>query len=258
MKRLIILIIVFVSYSNLIAQDSLGLRYWTKGTAFCLPKHRIELGFLDESRYGLTNSIELSSNLPLGFLMPVFNVKKNWANYHGFNIATQHGFFYPTIFLRTVSKEGIGGLISPEFYIPPMISFSNQFFISFVPLKYTILSAYTGINLAILSGKLDHRTSIDLPYIYPRLAVFYKQPEIDIGFDFRGVISKCFGWKINTDHFIFFNTAYNYFSESSLIISYSSSKQTLRINSGAKLCFGKYLSGTQWHLLPVLTLAFKI
>lgn len=258
MKRCLLLVILCIMQINLNAQDSVLFKYWTGGTAFVIPKHRLEMGILDESRYGLTDRYEISSHLLKSLLMPNLNLKISWGSYKGFYFASKHGLFYPSPFMKTVAREGIGGLISPEFSIPEMLAINNQIIVSCSPLKNTILSAYTGFNFALKSGELDERTTIDLPYIYPRLAVFYNRPEIIAGLDFRGNFTRCFGFKYNIDNFLFLNTSENHFLENTLVLTYTSKKQTIRIELGSKLSYGKYLWGPQWHLLPVVSFAFKL
>lgn len=258
MKRYLFVLTITLLCNNLNAQDSLLFSYWTSETAITLPKHRVELGIFDESRYGLSNSCEISSHLIKSLLMPNFKIKKFWGNYNGLFIATQHGLFYPSPFLRMVAMEGTGGLISPEFDIPDMISITNKIVVSYKPLKNLMLSIYTGFKFAIVFGDLDARTTIDLPYFYPRLAVFYHQPEIDFGINARGKIISKIGWNFNIDNFLFTNTSENYFMENNLGLTYISRKQTFRIEAGYKLCYGNYAFGSQWHLLPLLSVAFKI
>ncbi len=258
MKRYLLFLFLSFIFINLKAQDSVMFNYWTGGTAFVLPKHRFELSILDESHYGLSDRFEISSHLIKSLLMPNLKIKISWGSYNGFYFASKHGLFYPSPFMRTVAREGIGGLISPEFNIPEMVSINNQIIVSCSPLKNTILSAYTGFNFALKSGELDERTTIDLPYIYPRLAVFYNRPEIVAGLDFRGNFTRCFGLKYNIDNFLFLNTSENYFLENTLVLTYTSKKQKTRIELGSKLSYGKYLWGEQWHLLPMLSFAFKL
>ncbi|MFZ4401358.1 MAG: hypothetical protein ACOYO1_15065 [Bacteroidales bacterium] len=258
MKHYFFTFIAIFLFVQLNAQDSLWFRYWTGSSAFTIPGQRFEIGILDESRYGMNDNIEISSYLLKNILMPNLSVKKFWGSFHGFNFATKHRLFYPSPFLRTIAREGTGGFISPEFEIPDMVSISNRFYVSYIPFKKMIFTVYSGINFALKFNKLDARTTIDLPYFYPRLAVFYNQPEIDAGLDFRGCLITHFGWLISNDNFLFFNTSENYFMESNVGLTFTSKKQRCRIETGTKLCYGKYLFGSQWHLLPFLSFAFKI
>jgi hypothetical protein len=88
--------------------------------------------------------------------------------------------------------------------------------------------------------------------------VFYNAPEFDAGIDFRGQFFPRIGWLFNVENFFVRGTKNNYFFENKGVLAYTSKKQTLRIEAGGKLCFGKYPYGQQWHLLPVLDLIFGI
>ncbi len=258
MKIILLSLIGIFMFTGLFSQDSLTKNYWTDGTACNVPKHRWELGLFTASRYGITKNLELSAHPLMFFLMPQVKIKVGWGEYFGFRLATEHGIFYPTQFMRLVARKGTGGLISPEFSIPQMLAIYNRLLVSYRPFKKAVLTVHAGIAFSIKSGFPDKRTTIDLPIIYPRLAVFYYQPEYDAGIDFRGKFFPLFGWLFNVENFIISNTKENYFLENKGVLTYTSKKETLRIEAGYKLCFGRYPYGPQWHLLPVLDLVFGI
>ncbi len=258
MKKILLCLIGIFIFNNLFSQDSLTKNYWTDGTACNILKRRWELGLFTASRYGITNSLELSAHPLMFFLMPQVKIKAAWGEYSGFVLATEHGIFYPTQFMRLVAKKGTGGLISPEFTIPQMFAVSNRFLVSYRPFKKAILTAHAGITFAVKFGPLDKRTTIDLPIIYPRLAVFYNEPEFDVGIDFRGHFIPRLGWLFNVENFMICCKEENYFLENKGVLAYTSKKETLRIEAGYKLCFGRYPYGSQWHLLPVIDVIFGI
>ncbi|MEI7726544.1 MAG: hypothetical protein WCK09_15650 [Bacteroidota bacterium] len=258
MKKLLLCLTGMLMYTTLFSQDTLTKHYWTDGTACNIPKHRWELGLFTTSRYGITDKLELSAHPLMFLIMPQVKIKVGWGEYSGFRLATEHGIFYPTQFMRLVATKGTGGLISPEFTIPQMFAISNRFLVSYKPFKKAILTVHAGIAFAVKFGPLDARTTIDLPIIYPRLAVFYNEPEFDMGIDFRGKFVPRFGWLFNVENFLVCGTAHNYFMENKGVLAYTSKKETLRIEAGYKLCFGKYPAGPQWHLLPVVDLIFGI
>jgi hypothetical protein len=258
MKKTLLCLVALFFFSDLFSQDSLTKNYWTNGTACNIPKHRWELGLFTVSRYGITDKIELSAHPLMFFLMPQVKVKVGWGKFSGFTLATEHGIFYPTQFMRLVATKGTGGLISPEFTIPQMFAVANRFLVSYSPFKAALLTAHAGIAFSIKFGPLNPQSTIDLPVIYPRLAVFYNEPELDAGIDFRGKFIPRLGWLFNVENFIVFGTENNYFMENKGVLAYTSKKETLRIEAGYKLCFGKYPYGSQWHLLPVIDMVFGI
>ncbi|MEI6435419.1 MAG: hypothetical protein WCP32_11285 [Bacteroidota bacterium] len=258
MKNILLLLIGIFMFTGLFSQDSLTKIYWTDGTACNIPKHRCELGLFTASRYGITKNLELSAHPLMIFVMPQVKIKVGWGEYSGFRLATEHGIFYPTLFMQLVARKGTGGLISPEFTIPQMFAISNRFLVSYRPFKKSILTAHAGITFAVKCAEPDKRTTIDLPLIYPRLAVFYNQPEFDVGIDFRGQFIPRLGWLFNVENFIICGTEKNYFLENKGVLAYTSKQETIRIEAGYKLCFGRYPYGPQWHLLPVIDLIFGI
>ncbi len=258
MKKVLLCLIGIFLFSNLFSQDSLTGNYWTDGTAYNIPKKRWELGLFTLSRYGISDKIEISAHPLMFFLMPQVKVKLGWGEHAGFRLATEHELFYPTLFMNLVATKGTGGLISSEFTIPQMFAVYNRFLVSFRPFEKAILTAHAGIAFSVKFGPLDPRTTIDLPVIYPRLAVFYTQPEIDAGIDFRGHFVPRIGWLFNVENFFVCGTPQNYFLENKGVLAYTSKKESLRIEAGYKLCFGKYPAGPQWHLLPVIDLILGI
>jgi hypothetical protein len=258
-RRTTLLVFIWILFlAEVHSQDTVQKYYWTEGTACNIPKKRWELGLLSLSRYGISKNIEISAYPLAFFLLPEAKVKIGWGQYSGFSLATEHGFMYPTIFMRLVATEGTGGLISPEFDIPQMFSVFNRFLVSFSPFKNALLTAHAGIEFAVKFGYLDPQSTIDLPLVYPRLAVFYNQPELDAGIDFRGKFIPRLGWLFSVQNFFVCGTTENYFMENKGVAVYTSKKESLRIEAGYKLCFGRYPAGAQWHLLPVVDLVFGI
>jgi len=258
MKKVLLCLIGILIFNELFSQDSLAKNYWTDGTAYTIPMNSWELGLFTTSRYGISRNLELSAHPLMFFLMPQVKLKVGWGEYSGFQLATEHGILYPTVFMRLVATEGTGGLISPEFSIPQMFAIYNRFLTSYRPFRNAILSAHAGIAFSVKFGPLDPQSTIDLPVIYPRLAVFYNQPEFDVGIDFRGQFTPIVGWLFNVENFIVCGTPDNYFLENKGVMAYTSKKETLRVEAGYKLCFGRYPAGPQWHLLPVIDLVFGI
>jgi hypothetical protein len=156
--------------------------------------------------------------------------------------------------MNLVSTKGPGGLISPEFEIPFMLSVSNRMLVSYHPFFKALLTAQVGFVFAVKAASPDRRTTIDLPVIYPRFAVFYDQPVVESGIDFRGHLTPLFGWLFAVKNFMVCREKENYFMENKGMAVYMSKRGTLRMEAGYKLCFGRYPYGPQWHLLPALDL----
>jgi hypothetical protein len=156
--------------------------------------------------------------------------------------------------MELVSAKGTGGLISPEFDIPFMVAMTNSVLISVPVFRFSLFSAGAGISFSMNSASPDPRTTIDLPLIYPRLAVFYSQPAYLLSVDYRGIFLPHFGWVFRVENEVISNTSENYFMENKGVLVYLSKNMKFRAEAGYKLCFGKYPAGPQWHFLPALDL----
>jgi len=258
MKNLFFLLLGILMFTSLFAQEVDNMNFRTDGTAYTVNKHRLEIGVFTGSRYGISDNLEVSTHSLISFLAPRVTIKKRWGESAGFRFATEHGVFYPTMFMRMVTGKGTGGLISPEFSIPQMLAVENRLLVSYKPLKNTILSAHLGIAFAIKSDRLDSRATIDLPVFYPRLAMFYNHPEFDLGADFRGMFSPRYGFRFGIENYLLPQTPENYFLENNGILTYTSKRQSFCFEAGYKLCYGRYPFGNQWHLLPLVAMMFGI
>lgn len=253
MKILSFLIATLISTTCLLAQELSDTNYWTSGTAMTLPAKRFEIKLSELSSYGITGKIEISVRPLMFWLMPQLKVKIHLSWKNGYIIASEHQLNYPTLFLNAISRKGIGGLISPEFKFPGMISIYNGIVVSHKISDNYILTGKGGILFAIRSGAIDDRSTLDFPLLYPRFAVYYHPIVFNPGIDLRGKISSSFGFKLNAESYIILGTSENFFFENRGYVTWTR-KTRLQLQAGYFLCYGKYPFGTQWHLFP----AFEI
>ena len=231
-------------------------RHWTSGTATTLPAGRWEIGLFQALRYAWSESVEVSTHPLAFFLIPNLSVKWSHGSRNGFRIATRHSLTYPTPLLRMLSRKGIGGLISPEFNIPQMVSLYNEVLIS-RPISGSLLAtANAGICFALKSGGLDERTTIDLPFVFPRLNVYYAGYGFHGGTELRADVFR--RWRIQTGAEFFYYPAVDEhfaFEQKGLLLWNKS--RTFQLSAGYQLTYGEYPFGSQWHLfVPVFDLAW--
>jgi hypothetical protein len=238
------------------AGDSAAGRQWTSGTAFTMPAGRWEIGLFQALRYAWSGSVELSTHPLAFFLIPNLSVKWSHGSRNGFQIATRHSLTYPTPLLRAVSRKGIGGLISPEFTIPQMVSIFNEVIVSRPLGRSFLATADAGVCFAIKSGWLDERTTIDLPIVFPRLNVYYAGYGFHGGTDLR--VDAFRRWRIQAGAEAFYYPSADErfaFEQKGLLLWNKS--VTFQLCAGYRLSYGEYPFGTQWHLLaPVFDLAW--
>lgn len=227
---------------------------WTSGTAQLLPRGRMEIGLFQPLRYGWSDHIEISTHPLIDFVMPNLNVKWAHNSLGKFQFATKHGIYYPTPLLRLISREGTGGIISPEFEIPHMVSIYNEIILSHQLHKNHQLTGKLGFSFAIKSDGLDSRTTIDLPIIFPRLAVFYHGFVSRAGLEIQGKLFKRWNYFADTDVFYTPTSDEAFAAEHKGLLIWTKSSR-FQICLGYKLVYGEYPFGTQWHLfLPLFDL----
>jgi hypothetical protein len=227
-------------------------KLWSAGTAYPLPQKRVEIGLFQPLRYGYSENVEWSAHPLLFFIMPNFGIKWSHGLYYEFAVATKHSLYYPTLLLRTLSREGTGGIISPEFDIPHMLAFNNELLITKKLGGDYLITGKTGIILATKFGGLDERTTIDLPMVYNRLLVFYHGYQLRFGAEMQGGIYKKWYFLVDGDFFITPGVDYNKAFEHKGLILWRIGDKT-EISLGYKLNWGQYPYGSQWHLLlPIL------
>jgi len=262
MKRLITVIVFLFTSSILAFKPDLE---WPSGTAYTLPKGRYEIGLFQPLRYGQTNKLEWSTHPILNFFIPNVSIKISFSLFHGWEMATRHSFVYPTPLLRKIRVKGfgiqaladmdVGGIIAndPDIpQIPHMISSRNEVVLSRLLGKSTVLTGKMGVVLALKTGKLDTRTTIDLPIIFPRLGVYYNGYGINLGADVLRQVTKRINFLIDADLFLLpgLEEGDFAFEHKGLFIWNKSSR--FQVMFGYKLVYGEYPFGTQWHLLPLL------
>ncbi|MBN1481040.1 hypothetical protein EH223_01100 [candidate division KSB1 bacterium] len=232
---------------------NLGWQNWSIGTAQVLPQQRVEIGVFQPLRYGYSEKMEFSVHPLLFFVAPNFDIKRKHAEIGGISLASLHGLSYPTWLMRLLAREGIGGLISPEFNIPHIISVQNELFVSGELLSSHLLTGILAFNFAVKSGPLDPRTTIDLPVVYIRSGVYYHDYGMRAGVDIKGALA--WRWSYVLDGMFFYypkaesdiNMAFEHKG-----LLYWTKSRSFQICLGYLLSYGEYPFGTQWHLLPLV------
>ena len=253
-KKLICLTIIGLVLSAAVfaGAPQMESQKWSGNTAFVLPEKRVEVGLFQPLRYGFSEQLEFSMHPLLFFVMP--NIDLKWA--HGtkgsFALASRHGITYPTPLLRLLAKEGIGGLISPEFEIPHIFSFQNELLASTSVFDNHMFTGKIGVNLGLRSGEIDSRTTIDLPIVFARTSLYYNDFGLNFGGDMQGPLFKKVDYLVDVDVF-YYPTAdadVNCTIEHKGLLTWKKSA-SFQLCLGYMLSYGEYPFGDQWHLLPL-------
>jgi len=146
MKK-ILTIIIFVS--QMFAQGE-----WRPETAYTLPQGRLEFGLFQPVRWGQSDDREISFYKLSIFVMPGITLKQRQGEHNQWTISSTNSVYYPTPLLKMLAKEGTGGLISPEFEIPQMVSVWKMVLASKSLDQNSILTIKAGFALAFGGSNL--------------------------------------------------------------------------------------------------------
>jgi len=242
-------------------------KFWDSHSAYILPKQRWEIGIFQPFRYGYSDNIEYSTYPLWSIVMPNIGIKMRHEGINSYQTASRWRIFYPTPLLNIVSREGIGGLIDPNFTMPSMFGFSASFIMT-KSKPNTDFTINVGLDAGISFGELDERSNIDLPLLYHRLGVFYNKWGLHGGFDIQKQIFNSMDILMDIDLKILPGTESknaqsnltkvfgNYALEHKVLLMYEKSER-FRILTGYKLVHGEYPFGTETRLLPFIPLLDK-
>jgi len=229
-------------------------------------KHKI--GIFHPYKYQLSEEIEISTH-PITFLINpnvsariehnkkfidfVFSVSKadNAMKNKNNSFYTNHSIYFPTGLFNMLKKEGMFGFISPEFSdFPFMMSLKNEVEI-FVDKDPYNISIKTGFTFGFSSEKLDTRSTIDLPIIYPRMLVYYPGSNYNFNYNLgiKRKLSKKWDVFTNINGIVYPKSGDGFFIENKSLLIWNYSEKT-EIQFGYKLVYGQYPFGDMLHLLP--------
>nr|WP_319400489.1 hypothetical protein [uncultured Carboxylicivirga sp.] len=115
------------------------------------------------SRYGLKEGLEISSTLPLNYLVPNLTLKKRWMN-NKWYIASKHGLYSATPGLKWAQKKKYTSVVDSSANIPLVLSMKNEFIVSrYISTDnrcsndqpFVILTAGIGFDFGVPIGSSD-------------------------------------------------------------------------------------------------------
>jgi hypothetical protein len=256
--KFLLILIIFQAWTgiNISGQVKDSVAWWSEHSAVIQPRGHLCFGIVQPLRYGLSERIELSGSPFIFPIDPNIILKIRYSLKSNFIVTSEHHINFPTPFLRLICAEGIGGVISPQFKMPVMVSFYNGILISYPATIKFLITIRSGLSFAIHSEKPDAGSTIDLPLIFPRLAVYYNPVVLHEGFNLEKAFSEKIYGILRTEFFIIPKSSENIFFENRGILRWKTGRRFF-IQGGYTLCHGKYPFGSQWHLLPNLDLGFR-
>jgi hypothetical protein len=257
MKALYFMVFTFICLNSLTGKAQDTLRPWEDSyrSAFTMPQGRLEMALFHQWRYGIGENLELASNPVIFIPDPNLKLKIQWRRINDLQFASEHGFTIPTLLMRISQIQGAGGIIPRQYDIPLLITINNAVRVSKPLMSRSLLSAKAGILFSIRGKVPDPGSSVDLPILYPRMAVYYHQPVLDFELNYQWNLSRTFKAFIGNELFLVNRKNENLFFEHCGNITWM--KKRTGVQAGYKLCYGEYPFGTQWHLLPSLDLLIR-
>ena len=260
MKHLIkitfLLIGLGLFFQPLVAQEN---RSWSAGTAYTVPQGVKETGLFQPVRYASSSTREWIYHPLLFPIYPNIAMKQQWKQYAGGQLSYRLGFQFPTMLLRAIRKNGTGGILANDHTVPQMpamFRLRGELLYS-KPFSQAILMTYkSGLALAIGGVGTDTRTTIDLPVIYPRMAVYYNGYQFNAGIDALWQIKPKLSILIDGD--ILWTPGWDYplaFENKLLFAWYKS--ETFVLQFGWKHSIAKYPFGAQQHLIPIFDIMWS-
>ncbi|OGJ94190.1 MAG: hypothetical protein A2487_07600 [Candidatus Raymondbacteria bacterium RifOxyC12_full_50_8] len=229
---------------------------WSAGTAATIPAHRVEVGLFQPLCYGLTESVELSTFPLVNVLMPNLGLKKAWPDKGRLLLASEHSITCPTPLLRTLARDGAGGLLPSDAVVPVILTVKNQALVTKEWNNGFSLTGKAGIVLAARFGDMNMPT-IDYANIFPRTAVYHSGYIVNAGVDFNGVIRGPFAFLLDADLFLTGLDDGAYAIEHKGLFIWNKSHR-FRTCAGYKVIFGEYPFGTQLDVMPFYPLPVPV
>lgn len=255
MNKMYIVVSLLLVFSRLEAQNAALSEKWGDNTAYTEPDRKWETGIIQSFRLGLSDKTELRANALIFPVLPNVGLKLGWGSKDGFVFASEHAVSFPTIFLKTVSMKGTGGLISPQYDFPFILAINNSVIVSKPVGVTSLLSLDAGLCFSIRNGSPDYRSTIDLPLLYPRMAHYYQGVSLRAGCSFKGLIANRLFYEESARAFVITRNTNNLFAENAGTIMWAVGR-SLRIKAGYCIAWGRYPFGNQFELMPVLDLVF--
>ena len=256
MKKTALLILLLASITSLVsAQSPFVTKYMSFNTAYLMPAKKWESGIRRPFRIGLSQKAELFSTVLALPLTPNAGIKFVWGEKGSFRFATAHSLSVPSPVMNLLSREDIGGFISPEYTFPFILSVNNSVLASRPVCDSALLTFKADFLFAIRGGDIDPQSTIDLPVIYPRMAHYYKGSSVRLSANIKAPVMKKLGVEEGLQLFLITRNENNFFAENTGYLYWKMSKKML-LKAGYNLSYGVYPFGNHWQLWPSLDLLF--
>lgn len=261
MKKIVVLLTMLACHClTVFTQSASGFKQFAN-TAEQPLRNQWRYSLFSNAEYGISDKVSVRTHPLWFFVAPSAEIKWQWAASDNRNISFVHGITCPSPVMNIFAMSGTGGVISPEFDIPVVFSIKNGIISTWKLHDKHRLTAEAVVKFAILNNKLQPGSSIDLPVISPRNAVYYKNVGLEAAWTNEGVMTGRLDYYSRLQVFLFpvgndryreeYGSTSRFFGEYTAMIGWNISGK-FKLGAGGRLCYGDYPFGTQWHLLPMI------
>jgi hypothetical protein len=236
--------------ANAAPADDYGLAPWSTHGAVTVPEGRWELALTGNSRYGLSERLELALQPLVFFVLPQVEAKLRLGQAGRFSAAVRGRVSYPTPFLNLVSKEGSGGLLPATTDVPQAIELEADGIVSLSFHERQLASFAAGLAVAP-RGASDDLPLLDFPFLYPRFAPLYTWgvPRFDLVFEGQIVGGLYYAADFRAYLLFLEDVEGEYALEQALSSEYRFGSR-VAVELGLRTSLARYPVGTRAHFLP--------
>ena len=227
----------------------------THGTASVLAHKDWEVGLYAPLRRGMGDGFELSIHPLVAILSPHLAVKKVWKPDGGWKVASRHSLLYPTPLLRSLAREGTGGIIVADAVIPPILATDNRVILTRAMSEHTKLSLSGRVMLGTGLGE-SAWPSIHMPLAYTRTAAYQDHVATALGAQLDGRLFSTFYYRVDLDGWVLPLSEATWATEAKATAHWRPSDR-FTMQAGATAVVGAYPYGNNWHLLPAFDLIWR-
>lgn len=264
----IIFIVLFCWLTRADAQRT-DFNFWTLGTAKTIEARHREIGVFSPYRYGLSEKLELITDLQTFLAVPNVALKKEWGSFKDERIllTSKHGAYYPVPAFTINQKTGYGGEIFPKDYKIPSSLFGivNELLMSKILTPKTscappnnLLTLKLGLQLGV--GSLDTSIVINKKLLYHRSEVFHGKPLWYVGADLQSHWDETWDYSIDAAFYSSGLATEHWAVEHKLLLIYPLD-DNIRFMFGYKFSYGSYPNNSKglllvplvdliWHFVP--------
>jgi hypothetical protein len=214
-----------------------------------VPEGRFEIALFGNSRYGVTERLELALHPVVFFALPHVEAKLRLWQRGAWSAAVRSRLSYPTSFLNLVSKEGAGGLLPATTDVPQAVQLEAD---GIASLAFYDQLASLAVGLAVAPrAPSDDLPLLDFPFLYPRFAPLYTWgvPRLDLNVEGRVVGGLHYDVGFRAYLLLLNEVEGEYAFEQALSSEYRFGER-VAVELGVRTALARYPVGTRMHFLP--------